>query len=65
MWIVDVKGKWMGRWMGRNGGGFELHVELCGECVVYDERSAEWKWVTVYFVRRGGWRNVSGELALY
>ena len=63
MGIVDGKGEWMGRWVGENGGGFELHVELCGECVVIDEREMGLAWVRVYSVRRGGWRIVSGELA--
>ena len=31
MRIVEGEGEWMGRGMGRNGGEFELHVELCGE----------------------------------
>ena len=65
MRIVDGKEEWMGRWMGGNGGGFELHVELCGECVVFDEREMGLVWVTVCFVRRGGWRNASWELVLY
>ena len=64
MRIVDGKGNWMGRWMGGNGGEFELHVELCRECVIFDERCADWKWVIVDFVRWGGWRNVNEELAL-
>ena len=51
MRILGVKGEWMGRWVGGNGGEFELHVELCGECVVIDEREMGLVWVMVYFVR--------------
>ena len=67
MVLIDADCGWErgmdGKVGGGNGGEFESHVELCGECVAFDEREMGLVWMMVYFVRWGGWRNVSGELA--